>query len=120
MTLPEVDPTRFEEEWAEDQEVLANLAENGDKPELMRSVDVSFCGSDADLDRLADDAESLGFTVLEREETEEGEMALFLARDQKADAASIKALTLLCLQIELLYDLDYEGWGCMAETGMIL
>ena len=111
MTLPEVDPKRFEEEWAEDQEVLANLAENGDKPELMRSVDVSFCGSDA---------ESLGFTVLEREETEDGEMALFLARDQKADAASIKALTLLCLQIELLYDLDYEGWGCMAETGMIL
>ncbi len=47
-------------------------------------------------------------------------MALFLAREQKADAPSIKALTLICLQIELLYGLDYEGWGCMAETGMIL
>ncbi len=59
MTLPEVDPKRFEAEWAEDQEVLASLAKNGDRPELVRSVDVSFRGSGADLDRLEDDAESL-------------------------------------------------------------
>ena len=45
------------------------------------------------------------------------EVSLFLARTQKADPASIKALTLQCLQIELLYDLEFEGWGCMAETG---
>ena len=30
---------------------------------------------------------------------------------------AIKALTLQCLQIELTYDVEYEGWGCMAETG---
>ncbi len=117
MTLPDVDPARLAQEWAEDREVLASLAENGDKAELVRSIDVSFLGSDADLDRLADDAESLGFTVLEREETEDGDMALFLARAQTVDSDAIKALTLQCLQIEILYDVDYEGWGCMAQTG---
>lgn len=118
MTLPEVDPARFEEEWQADQEVLASLAENGDRAEIVRPVDVSFCGSDEALVRLAGDAGNFGFDVLEQEETEEG-TALFLARDQKADAPSIRALTLQCLQIEILYDVEYEGWGCAAETGTI-
>lgn len=117
MTLPDVDPARLEEELLADQEVLLNLAKNGDRPEIARSIDVSFRGDEDALDRLADDADKFGFTVLEREENEEGDTSLFLARTQKADPASIKALTLQCLQIELLYDLEFEGWGCMAETG---
>ena len=117
MTLPKVDPARFEEEWRDDQEVLASLAENGDHPELPRSIDVSFTGDEAALDRLADEAEDLGFAVIDREENEDGGISLFLAREQPADADSIKALTLQCLQIELTYDVEYEGWGCMAETG---
>ena len=117
MTLPDVDPARLEEELLADQEVLLNLVKNGDRPEIARSIDVSFRGDDDDLARLEGDAETFGFTVLEREEGEDGEISLFLARTQKADPASIKALTLQCLQIELLYDLEFEGWGCMAETG---
>ena len=117
MTLPDVDPARLEEELLADQEVLLNLAKNGDRPEIARSIDVSFRGDDDDLTRLEEDAETFGFTVLEREENEEGDISLFLARTQRADPASIKALTLQCLQIELLYDLEFEGWGCTAETG---
>jgi regulator of RNase E activity RraB len=117
MTLPEVDQQRLDAEWDEDREVLASLAENGDQPDLVRSVDVSFSGDDEALDRLAENADELGFAVIDREENEEGGMSLFLAREQKADAAAIKALTLQCLQIELLYDVEYEGWGCMAQTG---
>ena len=60
MTLPQVDPARFEAEWRDDQEVLASLAENGDRAELPRSIDVSFTGDEAALDRLADEAEDLG------------------------------------------------------------
>ena len=119
MTLPDVDPARLEEELLADQEVLLNLAKNGDRPEIARSIDVSFRGGDDDLARLEEDAETFGFTVLEREEGEDGEISLFLARTQKADPASIKALTLQCLQIELLYDLEFEGWGCTAETGEV-
>jgi len=117
MTLPDVDPARLEEELLADEEVLLNLARNGDRPEIARSIDVSFAGSDDALTRLADDAGTFGFSVLEREENEDGEISLFLEREQKADPASIKALTLQCLQIEILYDVEYEGWGCMAETG---
>ena len=117
MSLPEVDQTRFEQEWLGDQDVLARLAEGGDRPELERLVDVSFTGEEDALDQLADEAGQFGFSVIEREENEDGGISLFLARHQKADAETIKALTLQCLQIEILYDVEYEGWGCAAETG---
>jgi len=119
MTFPKVDQARFDAEWGADQDVLASLAENGDRPEIARSIDVSFTGDEAALDRLADEAGDLGFAVIDREENEEGGVSLFLARDQKADADSIKALTLQCLQIEITYDVEYEGWGCTAETGSV-
>ena len=117
MTLPQVDQARFEREWLGDQDVLARLAESGDRPELERLVDVSFAGDEDALDQLAEEAGKFGFSVIEREENEDGTMSLFLARHQTADAAAIKALTLQCLQIEIMYDVEYEGWGCMAETG---
>lgn len=118
MTLPEVDLERLEAECDADRDVLANLAANGDRSDILRSVDVSFRGDDAALDRLEDEAASFGFTVLEREETDEEGLCLFLAREQKSDAASIRALTLLCLQIEIMFDVEYDGWGCVAETGL--
>jgi regulator of RNase E activity RraB len=118
MTLPDVDPARIEEERLANLEVLADLKENGDKPELVRSVDVSFRGDDAALDRLEEDAEELGLRVIEREESDDG-IFLFLEREQTTDEASISALTLLCLQIELEFDVEFDGWGCTAETGLI-
>jgi hypothetical protein len=117
MTLPDVDPARVEAEWAADKEVLASLAENGDVAGIVRLVDVSFRGDENALDRLEDDAESLGFTFIEREETEDGELATFLGSEQTAEADAIRALTVKCLQIELAYDVEYDGWGCTAETG---
>ena len=117
MTLPDVDPARVEAEWAADKEVLASLAENGDVAGIVRLVDVSFRGDEDALDRLEDDAESLGFTFIEREETEDGELATFLGSEQTAEPDAIRALTVKCLQIELAYDVEYDGWGCTAEAG---
>ncbi len=117
MTLPEVSPERLAEEWAADKDVLASLRENGDVPEIVRAVDVSFRGSDDALDRLEESAGELGFQVIEREADEDNEMSLFLGCEQATDDASIKALTVRCLQIELLYDVEYDGWGCTAEDG---
>jgi regulator of RNase E activity RraB len=117
MTLPEVSPARLEEEWAADKDVLASLRENGDRPEIVRAVDVSFRGTEPALDRLEEDAEELGFEVIEREEDEDGEISLFLGREQTSDDDAIRALTLKCLQIELIYDVEYDGWGCTAEDG---
>jgi regulator of RNase E activity RraB len=117
MTLPEVDQARLDAEWAADKDVLASLRENGDLAEIVRPIDVSFRGDEEALDRLEESANELGFEVIEREEDEEGEVSLFLGCEQAADEESIKALTLRCLQIELLYDVEYDGWGCTAEDG---
>jgi regulator of RNase E activity RraB len=112
-----VDPQRLEEEWQADQEVLANLVENGDRPELERAVDVSFRGTPEALERLSDAAEELGFDFLDMEENEDGEPCLFLVREQRADPESIKALTVTCLQIEADYGVEYDGWGCAVQDG---
>ena len=117
MTLPEVDQARLDAEWAADKDVLVSLRENGDIATIVRPVDVSFRGDEDALDRLEENAGELGFTVIEREEDEDGEISLFLGCEQAADEASIKALTVRCLQIELLYDVEYDGWGCTAEDG---
>jgi len=117
MNLPEVPPARLEEEWAVDKDVLLSLKESGDIAHLVRPVDVSFRGDDAALDKLEADAEQLGFEVIEREEDEDGEMCLFLGREQAADETSIRALTRKCVQIEMAYGVEYDGWGCTSEDG---
>ena len=118
IKLPQVDPTRLEEEWEADKEVLANLAANGDKHRIPRAVDVSFRGDAKDLDRLLEVASQFGFVELDREEDEEGgDPFLFLECEQAVDEESIRALTKKCLQIELLFGVEYDGWGCNAETG---
>ncbi|ATE65305.1 ribonuclease E inhibitor RraB [Rhizorhabdus dicambivorans] len=117
MTLPAIDPARLEEECLADAEVLANLKENGDRPELVRPVDVSFRGTTEALVQLTDRAEEFGFEFIEIEEDEEGEPCLFLTRDQAADAASIKELTTTCLRIEQIFGVEYDGWGCELQDG---
>jgi regulator of RNase E activity RraB len=114
----EVDPARLEEEWAEDLKVLKNLADNGDRADLVRVVDVSFSGTSEAIDRLEADAEDLGFTPIDREIDEDGLITLFVEREQAADPASIKSLTITCLEIEARYGVEYDGWGCVAETGL--
>ena len=119
MKLPQVDPARMEEEWQADRDVLKSLAKNGDIAAIPRAVDVSFRGSEDALEQLTAKASEFGFVVLDREEEEGGEPYLFLEREQKADEASIKALTKTCLQIEILFDVEYDGWGCEAKTGSL-
>lgn len=120
LKLPPIDPVRMEQEWAADQDVLRNLAANGDQASIRRSVDVSFRGSEANLERLSEAAEELGLTELGHEDDEQGgDPWLFLERVQAVDEKSIRALTELCLQIEQLFDLEYDGWGCEAQTGTV-
>jgi len=118
MILPPVDPVRLAEECEADEDVLAALLENGDQPDVPRLVDVSFRGSPEALDRLTEAAEEFGFEVVDLEQSEDGEPWLFLARMQSADLESIKSLTATCLQIEAMFGLEYDGWGCVAQTGL--
>lgn len=120
IKLPPVDPARMEQEWAADQDVLRNLAENGDRAEIKRAVDVSFRGSEENLERLSEGAKTFGLVELDREEDAEGgEPYMFFERFQAVDAQSIKDLTRICLQIEIMFDVEYDGWGCEAQSGTV-
>lgn len=120
IKLPKIDPARMEQEWAADQDVLRNLAANGDRASIKRAVDVSFRGSEANLAELSAAANTFGLTELDREEDAEGgEPYLFFERFQAVDAQSIKDLTRLCLQIEIMFNVEYDGWGCEAQTGSV-
>jgi len=115
--LPAIDPLRFEHEWEENLEVIDRLARGGDIPELPRSIDVSFRGSAESLARLSEAAETFGFRVQSLDEDEEGEPWLFLERSQPADQDSIRLLTRTYLQLETIFDVECDGWGCLEQTG---
>ncbi|HZV19689.1 MAG TPA: ribonuclease E inhibitor RraB [Sphingobium sp.] len=119
VKLPQVDPARLEAEWEQDKAVLAALADNGDKAHARRAVDVSFLGDDEGFDRVLEIASQFGFVELDREQGEDGSLYLFLECEQAVDEASIRALTKKCLQIEMLCGVEYDGWGCEAETGAV-
>jgi len=117
IKLPKVDPARLEQEWEADRSVLASLAENGDNARIPRPVDVSFRGTDENFDRVLEVAIQFGFVELDREVGEDGELYLFLECEQAVDEESIRSLARKCVQIEMLCDVEYDGWGCEAETG---
>ena len=119
VTLPEVDADRFAEAWKANQDVLRSLTENGDRPEIPREIDVSFRGSAGALQRLANAAEDFGFSVMEDDASEDEGPWLYLERLQTAEWDAIRNLTIVCLQIEDLFGVECDGWGCVAQTGLI-
>jgi hypothetical protein len=119
IKLPDVDAARLEAEWEADKEILVQLAAGGDKAHLPRPVDVSFRGTEEDFERVLNVASQFGFVELDRETGEDGELYRFLECESAVDEQSIRALTRKCLQIELLFDVEYDGWGCEAQTGAV-
>lgn len=119
LKLPEVDPARLEAEWAADKTVLAELAASGDDARIPRPVDVSFRGSEMDFERLLNVASQFGFVELDREESDDGELYLFLECEQAVDEASIRKLARTCVQLEMVFGLEYDGWGCQAKPGTV-
>ena len=119
LKLPQVDPARLEAEWQADKDILVQLAANGDKARMPRPIDVSFRGTEEDFERVLNVASQFGFVELDREIGEDGEHYLFLECEQAVDEQSIRDLTRKCLQIEMLFGVEYDGWGCEAQTGAV-
>ena len=119
LKLPQVDAARLEAEWDADKDVLVQLASNGDKAELRRPIDVSFRGTQDAFERVLSVASQFGFVELDREVGEDGEDYLFLECQSAVDEQSIRALARKCVQIEMLFDVEYDGWGCEAQTGAV-
>ena len=119
MTSAFSEHPRFAKAWAEDQEVLQRLRDDGDAPAIVREIDVSFRGELAELTRLAENCGDYGFEVdsFEKDDEYEGNPWLFLVRNQAADDESMRELTMTYLQIEDAFDVVSDGWGCMEQTG---
>ncbi|OSZ70524.1 hypothetical protein CAP39_05985 [Sphingomonas sp. IBVSS1] len=118
MSVAKVDPALLAEELAANEEVLSALAENGDIAAISRPIDLHFKGNQTNIEMLASNAETLGFRFVGFAEYEDGDMAADLQIDSTSDREAISALTRRALEIEILHAVEFDGWGCHAETGL--
>ncbi|MBW8840856.1 MAG: ribonuclease E inhibitor RraB [Sphingomonadales bacterium] len=116
MTSMPVNPKRWDEEWAANLDVLNRMKLNGDRPDVVREVDVSFRGPIENLKKLAENCAEFGFRVQNLEIDGLDEPWLFIVRDQTADEDAIRALTSTYLQIEDAFHVECDGWGCIAQA----
>jgi hypothetical protein len=116
MNIERIDKVRFQQEWAADQDVLARLAEQGDRVDQIRNIDVSFIGNRSDVGSAEKLASEQDFQTVQLIELEDGGFRLDVSRVQDARPDSIKALTITALQIEAAAGVFYDGWGCVAQN----
>lgn len=112
-----IDAKRLAEELEANEEVLIALAENGDIAELSRTIDVHFKGPQEAIENVAEDAQDLGFRFVDFGEFEDGDWAADLQVDGPVTRAALKALITRALEIETSHGVEFDGWGCAAETG---
>jgi len=112
-----IDPKRLAEEMAADEEVLAQLAANGDVAELSRTIDVHFKGPQDAIEALAEDAQGLGFRFIDFGEFDDGDWAADLQVDGPVTRQALSALITRALEIEISHDVEFDGWGCAAAIG---
>jgi regulator of RNase E activity RraB len=112
-----IDPARLAEELEANEEVLAALAANGDIATLPRTIDVHFKGAQEEIEQLAEDAQSLGLRFIDFGEFEDGDWAADCQVDGPVTRDALRALITRALEIELSHNVEFDGWGCPAETG---
>lgn len=111
------DADRLAEELAADADVVRALRDNGDVAEIIRPVDVHFVGEAELIERLEDEIEDLGWTIVEMVPEDDGYVTLSVQREQATTDDALRALTEDALRIEAAYDISYDGWGTAAESG---
>ena len=112
-----IDPARLAEELEANEDVLQALAANGDIAELPRTIDVHFKGPQDAIEQVAEDAQALGFRFIDFGEFEDGDWAADLQVDGPVTRVALSALITRALEIEISHGVEFDGWGCQAETG---
>ncbi|WP_426164240.1 ribonuclease E inhibitor RraB [Sandarakinorhabdus sp. DWP1-3-1] len=115
--MSSIDPKRLAEELEANEEVLQALAANGDIAESPRTIDVHFKGAQDDIETLAEDAQGLGFRFIDFGEFEDGDWAADFQVDGPVTRDALKSLITRALEIEISHGVEFDGWGCAAETG---
>lgn len=114
---PAIDPDKLAAEIAADAEILKALADNGDIAAMPRPIDLHFKGPQEKIEALAEDAETLGFAFVEFGEYEDGDIAVDFIVEGTTDAEAMAALVRRALEIEITHGVEFDGWGCEAQTG---
>jgi len=109
------DPDRLAEEIEADAEVVRALRDNGDVAEIVRPVDAHFVGEGEAIERLEEEIEDLGWTIVEVTPEDDGYVTLWVQRAQTTTDEALRALTEDALRIEAAYQVSYDGWGTVAE-----
>ena len=110
-----VDPNRLAETIAGADEVIKQLRDYGDVPDIARPVEAYFYGSADALARLEKDLPRLGWTIVDHAQANDGQSGLTVSRDQTTDRASIIRFTEDALKIEVEYGITYDGWQSSIE-----
>ena len=116
MPTDSIDSDRLEAELAADADVIRALRAQGDKPNIVRAVDVRFTGMPAHIQVLRDNAAMRGWTVIQGVELDGDRLALDVQREQMTDDASLRQLTLDALSIEMDFNVEYDGWGTLPQV----
>lgn len=117
MMAPKVDRERLAAELEADADVLRALAENGDEPTSKRPVDLHFKGSEDAIVALGEDADELGLRFVQYNEYEDGDWSVDFSIDSTVEPHVMARLTERALEIEIAYGVEYDGWGCVAQSG---
>ena len=116
--LIEINKSRLVEELEANEDVLHALSANGDVAELSRTIDVHFQGAQDPIEALAENAERLGFRFIDFGEFEDGDWAADLQVEGPVTRDALRALITRALEIEISHGVEFDGWGCEAETGV--
>ena len=111
---PIIDEDRLQAEWDADADGLRSLRENGDVPTLVRQVDVHFIGSAEDIVRMSEQLDPDIWKEIQVSELEGGPFALDAKREQTTEESAIRTLTVAVLELEILFNVSFDGWGCLA------
>lgn len=112
--MPNIDSARLAAEFAADADVIRSLQGTGDTPSVVRPVDVRFVGDLNKIEALKAAISGLKWRVLQVVAVSGTEWACDVERDQSTDEAAIRSLTEDALQIEVEWDVRYDGWGTVA------
>ncbi len=114
--VEELAPDEWQRNMIDDNQVLQELEQHGDRPAEPR--DVEYLGYFADPDGAEAAAVALraeGFAVI-YERDDEGEYVLQAVRHDPVAAPEVHAVTWLVRQTVELHGGAYDGWGCTIQS----
>jgi hypothetical protein len=114
---PNIDPKRLAVEEATDAAVVRQLNDAGDLADVVRPINVYFFGTPLNVERIKDDAPTMGWRVVRvGDPGEDGMALLWLERQQAVTSTALAKLRNDALTIEASYQVDYDGWETPVES----